>query len=198
MTKYILNSGGVRNNPEGGKRFFAEMFSGLGETPRMLVCYFAQPREDWEQKFAQDTADFPALFPATIRPEITMAFPATFAQQIADTDIVYIKGGDDHLIQYWLKQYDVTSIFFGKVVATNSAGSNALVSHFWTCDWRACMDGLGLLPIKFLPHYQSQYGSADSRGPIDWEKGLSELTTYGDTSLPIHALKEGEYMVIEQ
>ena len=59
------------------------------------------------------------------------------------------------------------------------------------------MDGLGILPIKFLPHYQSDYGKNDSRGPIDWEKGRLELKNYADQSLPVYALKEGEFVVIE-
>ena len=60
------------------------------------------------------------------------------------------------------------------------------------------MDGLGILPIKFIPHYKSNWGSDDPRGSIDWEAALRELEEYGDASLPIHALEEGEYIVIEK
>ncbi len=60
------------------------------------------------------------------------------------------------------------------------------------------MDGLGIVSIKFLAHYQSAYGDDDPRGPVDWKKAYSELTTYGDQTLPIHALKEGEYIVMEK
>ena len=60
------------------------------------------------------------------------------------------------------------------------------------------MDGLGILPIKFLAHYKSEYGADDPRGPINWESALEELKNYGDTSLPVHALKEGGYVVIEK
>ncbi len=82
------------------------------------------------------------------------------------------------------------------MVAGSSAGSDALVKHFWTCDWRKCMDGLGILPVKFLPHFESDYGNNDPRGPIDWHKGYSELEQYGNTSLPIHAPHEGDFVVI--
>ena len=60
------------------------------------------------------------------------------------------------------------------------------------------MDGLGILPVKFFSHYQSDYGNDNPRDPIDWQKGYEELKNYGDTSLPIHALKEGEFIVIEK
>ncbi len=198
MTKYVVNSGGARKYPEKAKGFFAEIFKGLGQKPRLLLCYFAQPREDWEQAFTQDKESFPSVFPDGVQPLIEMALPNIFKEQIKNCDVVYMKGGDDHLIQYWLKQFDIPAIWDGKVVVTNSASSNALSKHFWTCDWRQNMDGLGILPIKFLPHYKSAYGDADSRGPIDWEKGYKELESYGDTSLFIYALEEGDFVVIEK
>ncbi len=198
MVKYILNSGGTRNYPDRAKKFFTEIVTGLGDKPRILICCFAQPREDWEQKFVQDKNTLFNLFPEGIQPVLEMAFPSTFEGQIENSDAVYIHGGDDHLLQYWLRQFDTPKIWDGKVVATNSASSNALSKHFWTCDWRQNMDGLGILPIKFLAHYKSAYGKDDSRGPVDWENGYKELEEYGDKSLPIHALEEGEYIVFEK
>ncbi|MBC7836454.1 Type 1 glutamine amidotransferase-like domain-containing protein, partial [Acetobacteraceae bacterium] len=159
---------------------------------------FARPREDWEQAFEQDLKMLPEFFPEGTHPTLEMAFPDKFEEQIKNSDAIYIHGGDDHLLQYWLKQFDLPKIWDGKVVAGSSAGSDALVKHFWTCDWRHLMDGLGLIPVKFLAHFMSEYGADDPRGPVDWQKGLEELKAYGDTSLPVHALKEGEYVVIEQ
>jgi hypothetical protein len=97
-----------------------------------------------------------------------------------------------------MKQFDLADLFKDKVIATNSASSDMLATYHWTCDWRACADGLGILPIKFIPHYQSDFGDTDPRGPIDWQKAYDELKAYGDTSLPIHALKEGEFIVMEK
>ena len=105
--------------------------------------------------------------------------------------------GDDHLLQYWLRKFDLPKIWDGKVVATSSAGSDAMVKYFWTCDWRKNMDGLGILPIKFLPHFKSAYGDDDSRGPIEWDGAYEELKKYKE-DLPIYALKEGEFVVINQ
>ena len=99
------------------------------------------------------------------------------------------------MLQYWIKQFDYKTLFKDKVIAGNSAGSDMIATHHWTCDWRACADGLGILPIKFIPHYLSDFGDSDPRGPIDWRKAHDDLAAYGDTSLPIHALKEGEFIV---
>lgn len=197
MTKYILNSGGIRNSADKGARFYNEIVRGLGSRPRVLLCHFAQPREDWEIKFPEYVEAFRSVMPADVQPTFEMAFPDTFVEQLKESDAVYFHGGDDHLIQYWLHQFQVPRIWEGKVVATNSASSHALVSFFWTCDWRRCMKGLGILPIKFLAHFESAYGHTDPRGPIDWSKARRELAEYGDVTLPVCALHEGEYQVIE-
>ncbi len=73
-----------------------------------------------------------------------------------------------------------------------------LVAHYYTCDWRDCRDGFGIIPIKFIPHYESTYGADTPRGPVDWHAAYQQLELYGDTSLPIHALHEGEFLVFEK
>lgn len=186
----------MRNNPEGGKRFFAECVKGLSKNPKVLICLFAYPREHWEKKFEKLKND--NLYSEGINSVFELALPSKFEEQIKNTDILYIYGGDDYLLKYWFSKFNIPQIWEGKVVATSSAGSNALVQHFWTCDWKDCMNGFGILPIKFLPHYKSDFGSDDPRGPIDWEKAYKELEAYGDKSLPIHALREGEFIVIEK
>ena len=198
MTKYVLNSGGLKHDPALKKEFHQELVQGLGDAPKFLLCNFAQVREDWEAKFPVYAASITEDMPAGVHPTFELAMPATFAAQCGQADVIYFHGGDDHLLQYWMKQYDLPKLFAGKVVATSSASSNMLAAHYWTCDWRQCFDGLGIVPIKFIPHYQSGYGADDPRGPIDWQRARDELAAYGDTTLPIHALTEGAYIVIEQ
>lgn len=196
MTKYILNSGGLGGKPDLARQFFREVCAELGPTPHFLICLFASPREQWEQKYQQDVDGIPNLLPDTISPTFTMALPEQFPEQIAQADALYIRGGDDHLLRYWLQQYPLAELLKEKTVAGNSAGSNIFATHFWTCDWRASLDGLGLLPIKFISHYNSNFGYDDPRGPIDWQAAYDELAAHGDSTLPIHAPKEGEYVVI--
>lgn len=198
MTKYVLNSGGIKNQPELKKKFHQELVKSLGSAPRFLLCDFAQPREYWESKFQAYSNSIAEDMPRGVRPSFTLAMPNEFKKQCEQSDVIYLHGGDDHLLQYWMGQFNVTELFKNKVVATNSASSDVLVAHFWTCDWRQCADGLGLLPINFLPHYQSDFGANDPRGPVNWKNAYDDLAGYGDTSLPIHALKEGEYIVIEK
>ncbi|MCX6798119.1 MAG: Type 1 glutamine amidotransferase-like domain-containing protein, partial [Candidatus Falkowbacteria bacterium] len=152
----------------------------------------------WEEKFAEYKENFLRMTNDDIKPVIELALPDKFVEQIKNNEAIILHGGDDHLIQYWLRQYDLPSLWQNKVVAASSAGSDALVKYFWTCDWRQCLKGLNILPIKFIPHYKSSYGNNDPRGPIDWEKAYEELVKYGDESLPIQALEEGEFIIIEK
>jgi hypothetical protein len=195
MTKYVIQSGGIRNQPELKKQFHQELIKGLGNNPKFLLCNFAQGREYWESKFPGYADSIREDMPEGLIPSFVLAMPDTFAEQCKEADVIYFHGGDDHLVQYWIRQFNLPELFDGKVVATNSASSNMLVASYWTCDWRKCGDGLGILPIKFIPHYESGFGADDPRGPIDWAVAKEELERYGDTTLPVYALKEGEYAV---
>lgn len=120
MTKYILNSGGQRKYPEKAKVFFAE----------------------YSKNYAQ-------MSPRDVVPTFELAMPESFAEQVKRSDAILIQGGDDYLLQYWLKQFNLPDLWQGKTIAGGSAG-------------------------------------------------YDELKNYGDKSLPIHALEEGDFIVINQ
>lgn len=199
MTKYILNSGGLKTRNDKGRLFFEEIIKELGDKPNVLMCFFAEKREDWESKFSNYRTLFQSAITTGQKIDFELAFPKTFIDQINRCDAIYIHGGDDFLLQFWLKGFNLPEIWEGKNVATNSASSSVLSVASWTCDWRECMEGLGILPIKFIPHFGSlSYGADDPRGPIDWAKAKEELEDFGDKSLPIYALPEGEFVVFER
>ncbi|HSX02919.1 MAG TPA: hypothetical protein VLI05_06445 [Candidatus Saccharimonadia bacterium] len=197
MTKYVVNSGGIFNGGDMGRAFFNEVIKGLGSSPIILMCFFASPREEWQERFPKYTDGFKAVLSDRVDPTFELALPEKFAAQVAACDALYMHGGDNDRIMTALRQYDLPKTWDNKVVATNSASSIALAAHSWTCDERKCVNGLGILPIRFIAHYQSNYGADDPRGPIDWQKGYDELAAYGGQSLPIYALKEGELKVFE-
>lgn len=198
MTKYVLNSGGMKNNHDGARRFFEELVKGRGASPHVLLGFFAQPREVWEEKFNEYTKAFDQFMPTGIKATYEIAFPENFNHQVKKADVIYFHGGDDHLAMDWFKRIGAPKVWQGKTVGTNSATTHALSKYFWTCDWRQLKDGLGILPIKTLAHFNSNYGADDPRGPIDWQKAKQELENYKDSALPIYALPEGEFIVIEK
>lgn len=197
MTKYLVNSGGIKNQPELKRDFHRESVKGLSNKPKFVLCNFAQGREYWEPKFAAYSDMIRVDMPEGLKPSFELAMPDIFVKQCQKADIIYFHGGDDYLLKYWMGQFDVAGLFKDKVVATNSASSDMLATHYWTCDWRQCGDGFGILPIKFIPHYKSNFGDDDPRGPIDWDKAYKELKVYGNTKLSILALREGEYKVFQ-
>lgn len=194
MTKYVLNSGGLRNNAELKKKFHNEIFNDLRGEVKILQCIFAQGREYWETKALGYQQSIIDDLPDTINPIFELAMPDKFEQQCKNADIIYFNGGDDHLIQYWMSRYNTKLLFKNKIVATNSASSDMLVSSFWTGDWRECMDGLGILPIKFIAHYKSTFDNTANL--IDWDKAYRDLALYGDKSQEIYALEEGNFITI--
>ena len=183
------------NDIEKSKRFVAEVVKSFDESPKILFCFFASPREDWEERFDTFKSGFLDWSPNGVVPVFELALPDVFVDQCRSADVIYIHGGDDYLLRYWMKQFDIPKIWQGKTVATNSAGSSLLSESSWTCDWRKCIDSFGVLPIKFIPHYNSSFGVNDPRGPIDWQAAKDELANYGDKSLPIYALEEADYAV---
>jgi len=201
MTKYILNSGNAKNFPQKEIAFINEILADFKQDSeiKILYCFFSQARGDWEEKYEKYKLKFAELVGSNFKLTFDLAFPEKFEEQVRTSDIILIQGGDDYLLQFWLSKFDLPKIWNGKIVATSSAGSDALVNSFWTCDWRKSLNGLNILPIKFIPHYKSEtYGLDDSCGPIDWEKAYQEISQYGDKNLPIYALKEGDFIVFRQ
>ncbi len=196
MTKYFLQSGGVMKHPDKRIKFHRALVGDL-KNPKILVCMFGQLRENWEERYdlfcKTITEDLPG-----VEPIFKMAMPKTFEEDCKSNDIIYMQGGDCDLSKYWLRQFDLEKIWKDKIVSGNSGTSYILAKHYWTSDWRECQDGFGIVPIKFTGHFKSDLGLDDPRGSIDWDAIYKELGAYGDTSLPVHALEEGDYIVIEQ
>jgi len=199
MTKYILNSGSAKNYPEKEKAYIQEILKSCERDVHILYCFFSQPRENWEVKYEKYQSQFVYLAGKKYNITFELALPDQFEMQCHRNDVILVLGGDDYLLRFWFNQFDLPSIWDGKIVATSSAGSDVLVRSFWTCDWRMCMDGMGIIPIKFISHYKSSvYDINDPRGIINWDKAYDDLEKFGESDLPIHALEEGDYYIIEK
>ena len=197
MTKFVLNSGGLKSKPERAKIYFEELFDGLGPNPRLLWCFFATLPDPTEERFEKYTNLFKDYYPDGTTPTNKNATIENFASEVANADAVYLHGGAVEPLLNILNQHDLQELFKDKKIGCNSASSMVFCEHYWGCDKRSSGNGLGLFPIKFLAHYKSDYGADDPCGPIDWDAAYKELEAYGDTTLPIHALEEGEFIVLE-
>jgi len=195
MTKYVIQSGGLKTAPGAAKKYFKELLDSLGNNPKILWCFFATLPDDTAIRFEKYPKLYEKDYPKGMVPVHTNATIDDFEQQVSAADVIYIHGGETEPLYDILKEYNLGNLFANKVVGTNSASSMVLSQSSWSCNHRESEDGLGIFPIKFLAHYNSDYGVGDPRGPIDWQRAYDELASYGDTSLPIYALEEGEFIV---
>lgn len=192
--RYILVGGSDYAAPDGGKKLCAAMAAGADRPVKVLSCCFAEKREDWEEEFSKAKKFLTAnLGPDTV---CELAFPATFYEQAATADIIYIHGGDLVLMAHYLDQYPdlAQKVFAGKTVVGSSAGAMYIARRTWSCDWRGIQEGRGLLPLCVIPHFDSDFG-ASIVGPIDWQKAKAELEAVAQ-GLPINCLREGEFIEV--
>ncbi|MFA5047762.1 MAG: Type 1 glutamine amidotransferase-like domain-containing protein [Patescibacteria group bacterium] len=190
-TKYILIGGYAKAAPDGGKGFCEELVSGFTEPVKILDCLFARPKETWEKAFNDDKAFLTDRLGGK-KFVLEMADTEKFLEQVKWADAIYIRGGKEEasLVEYlsadkfWLKELD------GKTLAGTSAGADAISKYFYDLDNLKVREGLGLLPIKIIVHYKSDYNAPN----VDWDKAAEELKNYGE-DLPLVTLKEGEYKI---
>lgn len=189
-TKYILVGGYPHKAPDGGKAFCEELVKGFNEPIKILNCLFARPIENWSKSFEQDKEFFTRHLPEK-KIEIKSATFDKFIEQIIWADVVYIRGGSsERLLIELLKNADFKNKLTGKTIAGSSAGANAISKYFYEPDSLKLEEGLGILSVKTIVHYRSNYNSPN----IDWDKAYSEFDSYKE-KLPIIALAEGQFKV---
>jgi len=190
--RYILIGGFPWKAPDGGKKFAEELVKGFDQPVKILDCFFACDRKDWGESYIKDQGFFAKHMPE-MRLEFEMAEPDRFAEQVRRADVVYIRGGSSESAIHLLGKDDSWKSYLGgKTVAGTSAGADAISKYYYDIDGLKVCEGLGLLPSKVIVHYKSDYNSPN----VDWDKAYSDLQAYNE-NLPILALAEGEFKVIE-
>lgn len=189
-TKYILVGGYPRKAPDGGKALAEEMVKGFEEPIKLLICYFARPRIQWELTMIEDCLFFGAHLPDK-KINFKIARVGTFISQLRWANAIYIRGGDTSALLKklarcpgWEKELE------GKTVAGSSAGAIILAKYDYNLDTLSPEDGLGFVPVKVLVHYRSDYNAPN----VDWDKAEEELKNYKE-DLPILKLAEGQFEV---
>jgi len=123
--------------------------------------------------------------------------PEKFTEQVKNSDVIFLRGGYTQQLfdllnkdTSWIKELN------GRVLAGTSAGAEVIAKYYYVLSTPRTGDGFGLLPIKFVPHWKSEYFD-DSTQNIDWERAMKELKDYKE-ELPIYALIEGEFKVFNE
>ena len=194
MTKYILAGGYMHTAADGGAAFCQELVRGFadGMPLRILDCLFARNPNTWNKKFKEDQ-EFYSKHLKNFKLEL--AAPDIFLKQVRESDIVFFEGG---IPRQLISLLGDKSLFIeeleGKVLAGTSGGADAICTYYAVGKTSNIGEGLGLLPIKFIPYWESDYGQGLK---IDWD-GLRKRLQSHKEDLEIVLLREGEFRVIER
>jgi len=183
MTKFILHGGGTRKDSAKNKNFFQQISTASKGGDLLIVC-FAQPKKEWKKHFEHEKKKF-----SHIRSDLNFILadnsPKKFCQQIKKANAIYIKGGDDGLLQKKIKPIEnFEELIQGKTIAGSSAGANFLSKYYYSTDNNRIEEGIGILQIKLFTHYTPNHRT-----------GLRELFTYKD-DLEIINLLETDFTII--
>lgn len=188
MTKYILHGGAWQPTAD-YKKFFSEMISGLSEGANILCVYFAREKDMWNENFAEDKMKFSSVSQQKVF-NYVMANDKTsaFIEQVKQADLIYIRGGDTHVLQEYLEKISsLESLLYDKVVAGSSAGALVLSKYYYENDDDTYNQGLGILTIKTFCHYTEE--NSDK---------LTKLKEFGENVEAVYAIPEEKFFIIER
>lgn len=190
MTKFVLLGAYAEKTEGDGRAFVEEAVEGFDQPVRVLVCLFARPEDTWQELLEKDRFFFASKLKQKVI--LDLATPEKFTEQVRRNDVIYFRGGRTKKLLAavkaspgWEKELD------GKTVAGSSAGVNFLAHFYYSLDDVEVCEGLGILPVSALVHYQSDYNAPN----IDWDTARAELAARG---YPVLTLKEGEFTVMRQ
>jgi hypothetical protein len=192
MTKYVLAGGYPEKAKDGGHSLCQVAASDYGNDINIVICLFARPKHLWEslseesKKFFRKNLDD--------RKCNFLVADSSFIDQIKESNILYISGGDYKLLikklnkfENWYKNLN------SKTIIGSSASTDLLSTYNYDLEYFKCSDGLGLVPVKTFVHFKSP----NYRPPEGWSLAYENLLNYKD-NLPIWKLREGEFKVYKK
>lgn len=186
-TTFILHGGESSRNTQANKSFFTHIVDHVHKNKLDILCvYFARPKHRWEESFEEDRAIFHELCSSKSL-NITMADLEiqVLRRQIQKSDIVFINGGLHGCLKETLNTLgNFPTLIRGKTVVGISAGANILSKYYWSSVAQDIREGLGILPIKLICHYE----------PTDTAE-VQALERYKE-KLPLHKITEEHFEII--
>ncbi|MFZ2522428.1 MAG: Type 1 glutamine amidotransferase-like domain-containing protein [Minisyncoccia bacterium] len=157
-TKFILHGGFTPGNQEeNNSDFYKEILKDAPENAKVLIVPFAKDIErihittervkgEFNQNKHQEKLNF------------EVANEESFIEQVKYADIIYFQGGTSLKLLEALKKFpELKDSLKGKTVAGESAGANVFGRFFFSPSANQIMEGLGILPLKIIPHYKEEY-----------------------------------------
>ena len=155
MTKYILHGGNAQEPCSDNNNFFIEILKDTKMNTKILLVHFAGRPEKAILNKAKDIDQFKRVQGDKIL-EFEVADEQSFLEKIKRNDIIYLGGGTTVRLLETLRKFpNLKNIFKGKIIAGESAGANALATYCYSKSAGGVFQGLGILPIKVIPHYET-------------------------------------------
>ncbi len=157
-TKYILHGGFTpKNKNENNEDFYKEILKDAPEGAKILIVPFAKDIDRIPVSVARVTAEFNKN-KWQEKFDFEVANEESFIKQIESSNVIYFQGGKTLKLLEVLKKFsNLKKMFEGKIIAGESAGANVLGKFFYSPSANGVFEGLGLLPIKVIPHYSLKY-----------------------------------------
>lgn len=170
-TKFILHGGfNPGQTSENNTDFYKEILKDAPEGARVLLVPFAKDVDRITlatQKVASELNS--NKWQKSIIVEV--ANEEDFIQQLKSTDVAYFHGGASLKLLEALKKYpNLEESLNGKIVAGESAGANVWSKYFYSPKSDTVSEGLGVLPIKMIPHYKKEYEEKLANVGLDLEQ----------------------------
>lgn len=190
MTTYLLHGGETSKDLSGNQRFF-DSFSELVDKPtvKILLCFWARSRDDWDRLTQRDTAKIAKNTSKQLVFHV-VADPQDLYDKIDEFDVLYVAGGSAEPLESLYPELGfLKEKLHGKVYAGSSMGAfMASQSYVLSSDYlntSTTHQGLGLLPIQTLCHWEVENRKEFKLGLLD-------------TQLPILVLNQAEFVTIYQ
>lgn len=155
MTRYILHGGFTRKENDLNRSFFREFVKHIPDGGTALMVFFASREEDPTSTF-KELSERVRAEAGSKKLNFVLASREGFLDEMRDADAVYINGGSTNKLLAILRTYpDLAPLMQDKTVAGSSAGAYALVRYGTSHSEESVREGLGLLPLRVVCHYES-------------------------------------------
>ena len=170
-TKIILHGGYAGRVNEQNNVFFSEILKDVPENMKVLLVYFAKEKDEYDRMEREDKQQFENNSRGR-KLSFEIASENDFIEQIKQSDVVYLHGGQTMKLLETLKKYpDFQDTIKGKIIAGESAGAYVLSSCFYSKTEGGIFKGLGFVPVKTICHYAGE----NNEKLIECPNGLDEL-----------------------
>lgn len=161
MTKYLLH-GGITSTPtKENNKFIQTLIKDIQLGGTIVAIFFAIDESRWNDELNDFRKRINAIR-EDIHIEAAQLDKNIFEIQLGKASAIHIRGGENSLLRDRLK--DVVDIieehFKDKVVSASSAGPNILAKYYYDAGSNKIREGLGILPIKVITHYDEKQKEA--------------------------------------